>query len=851
MLSMPLPLSIFALLFWPTQSTHLTTLLNFNYAGELGLFNTEDSVETQIKYLEEAKSKWIFPKIINLEYYLSTLSGEFNCFITADNFQNVNMNQHKIPTILRSPVPLVHTFVSRDKHYWRLALGATTIISKNISADVRNLPCYISKLLVGLNAKAIHENNIIPYLCLVINHFEYFHRAKPPTCYIHLGIFPPQYVTTHQYRLVYPEIFNFDFKQFRPHYYQLSTATTFNIMVQLQHNNPNLGDTFQLVKKWMLTTKYRYLSGTQLNAFIILEVVRLNSSAHLFLVNGAINSAVVFKICYTCRVGNTADYGTLIQVKLKTFEASEISHYAFPREEENIAWLINDYSYTNSLISLMLKYSRTCHITLGHNQLWLEIASTSSSVEKVAKAHSFVWKSVMRNFTLVSANENENCYLLRKANFFIRVNPATYDKSLLTFSQYANDELTGLRFIGCGQRGMSMLPFREFITIFDKFIWVGIAATIAIVSPSIKLFLPKSNLLTNLFSLLKVILEQNDPFAQIVVKNTRLRLPIIFLLLVGIILSNAYKNTNIYKMVSPRKPILYQTFEELLRDNFRIYSRSLLIYVQAPINVGNIEVDLRPLDIFVENRSVNVAAEVDCVDADYQILYRGNGMKMFGNSSLRKLGIMRAAKLHPLVIPKLGKVLHHEIDLMKGNMTEKYVLVEKVNKIISKIYPQLQAEEKSSLLHLVEECQRTAVILPEYMCRAAKKFLAQERILRDVFIGRESYIDLDWTFWFGGLFPGHLIKRLHGVEQSGIWQWWILLLRKIYNDEVTEGHHVKAATMSGNIAIVFIMWVCCIIASVISILLEIYKFQKKACSCVVINMGKIEVVQIKVRPTSR
>lgn len=50
-------------------------------------------------------------------------------------------------------------------------------------------------------------------------------------------------------------------------------------------------------------------------------------------------------------------------------------------------------------------------------------------------------------------------------------------------------------------------------------------------------------------------------------------------LLAGIILSNAYKNTNVYNMVIPRKTILYKEFAELVYGGFTLYTRSHLIRV--------------------------------------------------------------------------------------------------------------------------------------------------------------------------------------------------------------------------------------------------------------------------------
>lgn len=47
----------------------------------------------------------------------------------------------------------------------------------------------------------------------------------------------------------------------------------------------------------------------------------------------------------------------------------------------------------------------------------------------------------------------------------------------------------------------------------------------------------------------------------------------------GIVLSNAYQNSNVYSMIIPRKHLPYQYLEHLINDNVTIHTRSLDAYV--------------------------------------------------------------------------------------------------------------------------------------------------------------------------------------------------------------------------------------------------------------------------------
>lgn len=49
-------------------------------------------------------------------------------------------------------------------------------------------------------------------------------------------------------------------------------------------------------------------------------------------------------------------------------------------------------------------------------------------------------------------------------------------------------------------------------------------------------------------------------------------------------LSNAYKNKNMYNMILPTKPVPYQYLQELVNDNFTIYTRSA--YVNNDVRRG-------------------------------------------------------------------------------------------------------------------------------------------------------------------------------------------------------------------------------------------------------------------------
>lgn len=88
---------------------------------------------------------------------------------------------------------------------------------------------------------------------------------------------------------------------------------------------------------------------------------------------------------------------------------------------------------------------------------------------------------------------------------------------------------------------------------------------------------------------LKVLLEQGNPYPESVANTERFRCTIGLLLLTGIILSNIYKNRNVYNMIAPRAPLDYKHFEELTRDNVIIYTRVDKVVINARFNFNQTE----------------------------------------------------------------------------------------------------------------------------------------------------------------------------------------------------------------------------------------------------------------------
>jgi len=146
--------------------------------------------------------------------------------------------------------------------------------------------------------------------------------------------------------------------------------------------------------------------------------------------------------------------------------------------------------------------------------------------------------------------------------------------------------------VACGEPPVKIFSFHELIYVFEAELWVFILAFVVIVAVFIavvdvpvdmtfSLCFKKVWTLEKIVSIFiqvtKVLLEQGDPFTSKVAVQARLRFSIGTFLLVGIVLSNAYKSSNVYNLVLPREPVPYENLSQLFADKFDTYSRGQII----------------------------------------------------------------------------------------------------------------------------------------------------------------------------------------------------------------------------------------------------------------------------------
>lgn len=149
-------------------------------------------------------------------------------------------------------------------------------------------------------------------------------------------------------------------------------------------------------------------------------------------------------------------------------------------------------------------------------------------------------------------------------------------------------------------------------------------------------------------------------------------------------------------------------------------------------------------------------------------------------------GIPEAAKFHPNSISSFRQIVGNELPnhTLHGGL---------IHKVIFEQTSEFQAQEENNLFDSLKSCDKT-VLLPGYMCRKYFTQLVTKEHKTNVFVGVESYSNVDWMFYLQGWIPSHLINRVKFIAESGMWQWWLKVLgRNIKTRQHTDSVVVSVA----------------------------------------------------------
>lgn len=380
-----------------------------------------------------------------------------------------------------------------------------------------------------------------------------------------------------------------------------------------------------------------------------------------------------------------------------------------------------------------------------------------------------------------------------------------------------------LRFVSCGRMGIQPFHFFEFLSAFDSSVWKWIILTIVVLvfdllySTGRKWAVVFNN---NLLFIVKVLLEQGDPFPQSMLSLPSIRYIISGFLLAGLVLSNAYKSTNVYNILSPRTYIPYTKLDQLLHDNFSLYTRQEPDYNSMPdyehwgalrrlgfvnksyLNLVDGKYDQQSVHLEINIAIESLARHKSKGKRIVERLYKYSQAHK-NTTNLIFETVNNILTLARIVIP---------IPIVLGNI--------KMNMELQKIFFKKQ---DTLLFNDLNNCFKSAWILPEYTSHEISKKL--KMLGKEVSVGIEAYTQPYITFTMQGLFPTLLMQRIQMIRPSGIFEWFPKLVNntEAFDDKSGSYAEFTKPNMSGNIQVIFYLFGICVCLSTACMVLELRK----------------------------
>lgn len=793
---------------------------------------------------EHMQSKWSESGnsiITNLNKYMSPFS-DGNCLVILDNFQNTNVMIDNNPLIVRQPVPLCRfrEDAKSDKYKDSIWGPGSLFVDKSFVTSNSEIICPASKFL---NGNGILRSNSLPDACLRLNLRKYWKHVKPWNCAVHIVPYPSIYMSE-EFGELWPTPFNVEeSRRLYSFSYSLSVPQV-HILVEMCPDDKCSINSMHW--HWIFESLYpkgmdasREVQATTVHiedyvnqhrrrdifsqdVFIIMET-SAKQATHELASNVTENSrSIVHTYVLQFTFGNWQETNTwtdlnqAISKKLITFPAEVIDKASLDKltlqsSVENTIWSFHENfeESDDNIYHGIYKNLQTCdNFKSNAGMLSLE----GSNEEMFRKEFTKIWLSVMNNYTIILKEKyrdlriclnnrevlipspNGRSFAKTASALSIGLQSVPY-MNLYYFTSHfpTKDVNNNFRIVSCGTRTISSLRFDELVNIFDQWVWLAIAVTIISLSVVLTMWMKYTtggNLLNYFLSHSKVLLEQGDPYNEGLFGTTSLRCLIGSYLIAGIVLSNAYKNSNVYNLITPRKPLPFETFSELRTANFTIFSRMGDEYVRKRF-------EHLSSNTFLMKRALAGSAVFLAEASDYQIFARTELAKFYD------MGTFPNQKLSDLVhFVRRNPTLFNWVKTIFEGIAKaplpgfQYI----VNQMAI-----FRTREMNYFFDLMLKCEKIALVLPSGLCSRVAQKVKHSKHYLPVSIGKDTYFGMNGLITLTGFVPHRIVTRLKAIGESGIWDWLMQVATGKSNSHSLEGGSspFQAGNMRGNLIILF------------------------------------------------
>lgn len=462
--------------------------------------------------------------------------------------------------------------------------------------------------------------------------------------------------------------------------------------------------------------------------------------------------------------------------------------------------------------------------------------------ERMFHAFAYVLQSIMGNFTynLLKSNGNKcsNGAIVTDINGMLRrsvirgvdmywILRGTAMTSW-NIGLSVNISLNNLRFVACGERGISEFAFHELLVAYQLEAWIGIVTAVVVLSYAFKLLWSPVPHPRHLLALIKVLLEQGDPFLASVAQIQRLRWMIGTFMLIGTVLSNAYKNTNVYNMILPREVLLYEHLDQLSQKNISVYTRTVdfdIVYLWQKNKKGFQEF-YKPYK-YVKYDFKNHSASLSGIKAYSEIKTRFDFTSKFqiwmnkparsywfhGNDeedmTELQMDLVKQSRLHPKIPYLIGYFAQTLSPFYQINYRRAVEYFDDGDKKYDGVFQKWFYElEEQVLEDELLVCNKTAVLLPQFKARSFARKLLKQKASLPVSISKESYSPFYIHAIVRGFVPPYMLRNIQGIQQAGVLEWWVKYIDSSEKVPISQQKPIEAPKITGSILVVFILLIC-------------------------------------------
>lgn len=708
------------------------------------------------------------PAIVsNLNNYISNM-GSQRCFIGLNNFQGADIIGLNSPVRITRPKVISRLLIGQRGLFDQLLFYWTSpnIASGNTTLKP-NAAGLVSKFIIGIHSLSIALHSFVG-------------SAKPWNCEMHFGLFPPIALINEIRK--YPQ--NFQYKRSVPYTVPSGVSSIYVFVVH------------KVVTKDL----------AQLQAFII-NLVYLGTYNFHFTVDIYLMAEVE-----SPSLAKTCVYGE----HFVNIDCLRLLRLSYKR-------LLKNPDVSNRLVNFVV-VDRECVIP-GNSSNGLHWASSAPKNEilvwhmigntarfpcgrfqsnwysrPLSDWRADMWLSIFGNYSVAIGN-GYHCENGKIAQFEVSMT-MPYSPLVLKWITLRPDEdyevlvhryqekFGILRFVSCSEVRVESLLYRDLTAIYESRVWAVIIITMMAVAITHAYLGRRGSVSTNLFAVFKILTGQGDPYTHPVFNRDPLRLVTVPILFMGVILSEGYKNSNVYNMVTPRKVVSYESFSEIVKDNFSIYTR-----------IGDITFDLgwfpNTSTAYYYPFSSHIIQSYPSVFKVYSEFYTKYNFQ--SNWTMGEF-IKAHSKLHPSLFSfaKQTSIRHqHWFNIYYNNSMD---TIANYSQILKQL---VTTWEEREMLQFLQTCNSTAIILPDYEClKYAKRLIVPDD--KHVSIGKERYPTLSTGVNLKGLLPPEVWKRVKRIEVSGIWNFQEQVALRQPDFRAAPQKPTKAR-MDGNIVVVFLM----------------------------------------------